>query len=68
MTFSLCLQTCLAKMTQAQKDEIFDNCVYDACNLNNFEDIVCRHSSSVAKICIAQYNLQVTWRSTDFCR
>jgi hypothetical protein len=60
-------KTCLASMSELQRDEIFDNCVYDACNLNNYEDIVCRHAASVAKVCTDQYDLKITWRSTSFC-
>ena len=55
-------------MSEAQRKEVFDNCVYDSCNLNNYEDIVCRHAKSLARICTDQYNLKISWRSANFCR
>ncbi|ELT90278.1 hypothetical protein CAPTEDRAFT_158768 [Capitella teleta] len=60
-------KTCLTKMTDTQKADIFDNCVFDACSVDNYVDIVCRHAASLAKICVDQYNIKVSWRSGDFC-
>ncbi|ELU10327.1 hypothetical protein CAPTEDRAFT_158152 [Capitella teleta] len=58
---------CLAKMEDSQKKDLFDNCVYDSCHLNDFENVICDHSASMAKICQGAYEVTVTWRSDDLC-
>ena len=55
-------------MGKTQAEALFDNCVFDACNLQNYDDTVCRHGQSMARICTDQYNLKISWRTTTFCR
>ena len=56
-------------MEDGQKKDLFDNCVYDSCHLNDFETVMCEHAASMAKICSGgAYEVIVTWRSNDLCR
>ena len=61
-------QDCLAKMDNAQKQDLFDNCVYDSCHLNDFETVICTHGASMAMVCQNQLEVTVTWRSPSLCR
>jgi fibrillin 1 len=58
---------CIAKMPADQANDIFNNCVYDSCHLNEYNSTVCENAASLNKICKAQYGLSITWRSEDLC-
>lgn len=58
---------CLSKMDSAQREGLFENCVFDACNLDNYIDIVCRHAASLSRVCSDNYGMSITWRTEAFC-
>ena len=55
-------------MNDAQRQDMFDNCVYDSCHLEDFETVVCGHAASMAMVCQNQFDYTVTWRTESFCR
>merc|ERR1711976_275652 len=58
---------CLAAMDAAQKDSLFENCVYDACALKDYENTICTHAASTAKVCKTDKGITVSWRTADRC-
>lgn len=58
---------CLAKMEQALIDDIFFNCVYDACSLKDYENPICQHGASMSQVCQGGFSVTVTWRGSTGC-
>merc|ERR1711976_622213 len=58
---------CLAQMDEFQAKDLFDNCVYDSCHLQDYETVVCEHAASMNMICNAMYGVTVVWRGKDLC-
>merc|ERR1711976_45771 len=58
---------CLAQMDEFQAKDLFDNCVYDSCHLQDYETVVCEHAASMNLICNAMYSITVEWRGKDLC-
>ena len=54
-------------MDEAQIQDIFDNCVYDSCHLEDYETIICEHAASLNQVCNAMFSITVEWRDDDLC-
>ncbi|ELT91217.1 hypothetical protein CAPTEDRAFT_77232, partial [Capitella teleta] len=55
------------KMDEVQLEDMYMNCVYDACLLDDYVNPICEHGASMAMVCQAQFEITVTWRSEDLC-
>merc|ERR1711976_198495 len=58
---------CLKQMDEFQAKDLFDNCVYDSCHLQDFETVICEHASAMNQICNAMFSITVEWRDDDLC-
>jgi hypothetical protein len=58
---------CIAKLDPVQVEDMFTNCVFDACYLNDYENPICEHAASMAMVCQGALDITVTWRSADRC-
>ncbi|ELT96344.1 hypothetical protein CAPTEDRAFT_168416 [Capitella teleta] len=58
---------CIAQMDEVQLEDMYMNCVYDACLLDDYVNPICEHGASMAMVCQAQFEITVTWRSEDLC-